>query len=89
MSGRPKPLKPFPIHASDEEAERFVDTADLSEYDFSGFRPTQFEFEKKSAQLNMRVPKALLDALKERARESGIPYTRYIRRLMEQDVSRR
>ena len=83
-----KKLKPFPRFDTDEEAERFVETADLSEYDFSGFRPMRFEFERKSAQLNMRVPQALLDALKERARQRGIPYTRFIRELMERELSR-
>lgn len=83
-----KELKPFPRFGTDEEAERFVETADLSEYDFSGFRPMRFEFEPKSAQLNMRVPRSLLEALKERARHRGIPYTRLIRELMEREVSR-
>ena len=83
-----KKLKPFPRFDTDEEAERFVETADLSEYDFSGFRPMRFEFEPKAAQLNMRVPQALLDALKERARRRGIPYTRFIRELMEREISR-
>ena len=41
-----KKLKPFPVHGSDEEAERFVDEADLSEYDFSDFRPVRFRIEK-------------------------------------------
>jgi uncharacterized protein len=31
-------LKPFPSFKTDEEAEEFVATADLSEYDLSGFR---------------------------------------------------
>lgn len=83
-----KKLKPFPRFDTDEEAERFVETADLSEYDFSGFRPVRFEFEPKAAQINMRVPQSLLDALKERARHRGIPYTRFIRELMEREVSR-
>lgn len=83
-----KKLKPFPRFDTDEEAERFVETADLSEYDFSGFRPMRFEFEPKAAQLNMRVPQSLLDALKERARRRGIPYTRFIRELMEREISR-
>ncbi len=83
-----KKLKPFPRFDTDEEAERFVETADLSEYDFSGFRPVRFEFEPKAAQINMRVPQSLLDALKERARQRGIPYTRFIRELMEREVSR-
>jgi predicted DNA binding CopG/RHH family protein len=89
MSGRKaKKLKPFPRFETDEEAERFVETADLSEYDFSGFRPARFEFEPKAAQINMRVPQSLLDALKERARHRGIPYTRFIRELMEREISR-
>ena len=84
-----QPLKTFPTFQSDEEAERFVDTADLSEYDFSEFRPTPFEFARKDTQINMRVPEALLDAVKSRAKDKGLPFTRYIRLLMEQDVARR
>jgi predicted DNA binding CopG/RHH family protein len=83
-----KKLKPFPRFDTDEGAERFVETADLTEYDFSGFKPMRFEFEPKAAQINMRVPQSLLDALKERARHRGIPYTRFIRELMEREVSR-
>ena len=85
---KPKKLKSFPVFRTDEEAEKFVDTADLSEYDFSQFKPVRFEFEKKAAQINMRVPQPLLDAVKNRAKARGIPYTRYIRELMERDVSR-
>ncbi len=77
----------IPTFTTDEEAERFVDTADLSEYDLTGFRPVTFEFQSKAAQLNMRVPQPLLDAVKERAKASGIPYTRFIRQLMERAVS--
>lgn len=83
-----KMRKPFPSFNTDEEAESFVETADLSEYDFSSFIPARYEFEPKAAQLNMRVPQSLLDALKERARNRGIPYTRFIRELMEREVSR-
>ena len=89
MSGKQaKALELFPRFDTDEEAERFVATADLAEYDFSGFRPRRFEFEPKSAQINMRVPQSLLEALKERARQRGIPYTRFIRELMEREVAR-
>ncbi len=79
--------KRIPTLRTDEEAERFVDTADLSEYDLTGFKPVTFEFQSKAAQLNMRVPQPLLDAVKERAKASGIPYTRFIRQLMERAVS--
>jgi predicted DNA binding CopG/RHH family protein len=60
---------------------------DLSDLDFSQFKPLHFEFEKKEAQLNMRVPRPLLEAVKDRARARGMPYTRYIRMLMERDVA--
>jgi len=70
---------------SDAQAEAFLEQ-DLSDLDFSQFKPLSFEFDKKGAQLNMRVPKSLLDAVKERARQKGLPYTRYIRQLLEQDV---
>ncbi|MSP82958.1 MAG: hypothetical protein EXQ94_08500 [Alphaproteobacteria bacterium] len=80
--------KRIPKFKTDEEAEQFVDTADLSEYDLSGLEPMRFEFEKKSAQLNMRVPKAMLDAVKKRSALRGIPYTRFIREAVEKALSR-
>jgi predicted DNA binding CopG/RHH family protein len=75
-----------PVLKTDEEAEAFL-MQDLSDLDFSQFKPLQFEFEKKEAQLNMRVPRPLLDAVKDRAKARGIPYTRYIRMLMERDIA--
>ena len=81
-------LKDIPDFKTDQEAERFVDEANLADYDLSGFKPMRFEFERKSAQLNMRVPEPLLEAVKMRAKSRGIPFTRYIRMLMEQDLSR-
>lgn len=80
--------KKFPTLKTDEEAERFVATADLSEYDFSGFKRVQFEFDKKSEQLNMRVPKGLIEAVKKRSAVRGIPYTRFIREAVESALAR-
>lgn len=80
--------KTIPAFETDEEAERFVDTADLTQYDLSGAKPVQFEFERKDAQINMRVPRPLLDAVKASARARGIPYTRFIREVLEQAVTR-
>ena len=80
--------KQWPVLRTDEEAERFVAEADLTEYDFSQFKPVRFVFEPKAARINMRVPKPLLDAVKERARGRGIPYTRLIRELMEREIAR-
>ena len=79
----------MPSLRSDADAEQFVETADLSQYDLSGFKPMRFEFEPKSAALNMRLPQKLLDALKLKAQAQGIPYTRYVRLLLENDVAAR
>jgi len=75
-----------PRMKTDEAVEAFL-AQDLSDLDFSQFKPARFEFEAKSAQINIRVPEALLDAVKQRAKARDIPYTRYIRELMEQAVS--
>ncbi len=79
--------KKIPTFATDEAAERFVATADLTAYDLSGFRPVRFEFAKKDARLNMRLPVALLNAVKARAKVRGIPYQRLIRETLEQAVA--
>ncbi len=81
--------KKIPTFRTDREAERFIDTADLSDYDLSGARPVRFEFEKKDARVNMRLPQPLLDALKERAKQRGIPYQRLIREALERAVTAR
>jgi len=78
----------MPLLNSDAAAEQFVETADLSQYDLSTFKPMRFEFEPKSAALNMRLPQNLLDALKLKAQARGIPYTRYVRLVLESDVAR-
>jgi predicted DNA binding CopG/RHH family protein len=78
--------KKVPRLRTDEEAETFL-AQDLSHLDFSQFKPARFEFEKKDEQLNMRVPKPLLDAVKARAKARGIPYTRLIREMLEQALT--
>lgn len=77
-----------PKFKTDQEAEDFLEQ-DLSELDMSQFVRVKFEFEPKASQLNMRLPATLLDAVKGKAAQLGIPYTRYIRQLLEQDVSAR
>lgn len=44
-SGKAPALEKMPSLRSDAEAEAFVDSADLSRYDLSGFKPMRFEFE--------------------------------------------
>jgi predicted DNA binding CopG/RHH family protein len=78
--------KKLPTLTSDEGAEAFVDSADLSEYDLSEMKPAKFEYLKKSAKLNMRLPQSLLTAIKAKADAQGMPYQRYIRHVLEADV---
>jgi predicted DNA binding CopG/RHH family protein len=47
----------------------------------------RFEIAPKEAALNMRLPGALLEAVKARAKAKGIPYARYVRMLLEADVA--
>ncbi len=78
--------KKVPRLKTDEQAEAFL-AQDLSKLDFSQFKTARFEFERKDEQINMRVPKPLLAAVKARAKARGIPYTRFIRETLEQAVT--
>jgi len=78
--------KKVPRLRTDEQAEAFL-AQDLSNLDFSQFKTARFEFEKKEKQINMRVPRPLLAAVKARAKARGIPYTRFIRETLEQAVT--
>jgi predicted DNA binding CopG/RHH family protein len=71
---------------TDRQAETFL-AQDLSKLDFSQFKPERFEFEKKDEQINMRMPKQLLEAVKARAKVRGIPYTRLIRETLERAMT--
>jgi len=82
-------LKPPPRLNVDEEAERFVDEVDLTENDLTGFTSVRFEFDKKSAHVNMRLPESLLRAVKAKAQQRGIPYQRFIREAIEQALVKR
>jgi predicted DNA binding CopG/RHH family protein len=80
--------KRVPRLKTDKQAEAFL-AEDLSNLDFSQFKPARFEFEKKDEQINMRVPKPLLAAVKARAKARGIPYTRFIRETLERAITAR
>ena len=88
MKSNPK-LKSFPVLKTDKEAEDFVRDADLSEYDFSGFKPMKFEFANKTARINMRLPENLLERIKIIAEQRDIPYTRFIRQILEAVVEQK
>ncbi len=81
--------KKIPAFKTDREAEAFVASANLTEYDLSGAKPVRFEFEKKEARVNMRIPDSLLAAVRTRAGERGIPYQRFIREVLERAVAKR
>lgn len=80
--------KKIPRLKTDREAEPFLGQ-DLSSLDFPQVKPVRFEFEKKDEQINMRVPKPLLAAVKAQAKARGIPYTRFIRETLEMAVTSR
>ncbi len=78
--------KTLPALQSDKEAEDFIATADLTEYDLSAMRTVRFEFQPKTERVNMRLPRPLLDAVKATAAKAGIPYQRFIRQALETAV---
>ncbi len=80
-------MKPraVPTMTTDGEAEAFL-AQDLSGLDCGQFRPLTWEAEPKTARVNMRLPAALVAAVKARAAERGIPYQRLIREAIERAV---
>ena len=78
--------KKLPILKTDEEAEKFVDTADLSEYDLSGGTVVRFEFMPKDTAISLKLPAELLAAVKLKAKKENIPYNRIIRRALEREI---
>jgi len=81
-------MKRVPKLKTDAEAEAFLER-DLSGLDFSQFKPARFEFQAKDAQINMRLPSKLLDAVKKTAKRDGMPYQRFIRETLERAVTAR
>jgi len=86
MSAKQK-LKKLPPLKTDAAAEKFVEEADLSEFDLSGFKPINFEFESKNASISLRLPQSQLDAVKAAAKKRGIPYQRFMRELIQRGMN--
>ena len=78
-------MKRVPEFKTDAEAEAFLEK-DLSNLDFKQFKPMRFEVAKKEAALHMRLPAVLLDAVRAKAKAKGIPYSRYVRMVLEADL---
>lgn len=83
---KPTKLKKIPSFKSDRAAAAFVENADLSEYDLSGGEFVRFELKRKNKSINLRLPELLLDAVRVRAKQAGIPYQRFIRMTLEKAV---
>jgi len=71
---------------TDQAAIDEVSDIDLSEHDLSQFKPVAFEFQKKSARLELRIPEEQLALLKLLAKKEGIPHTRLVRQFIEQGM---
>ena len=75
--------KTIPTFRTDKEAEDFVATADLTNYDLSGGEVVRFELKPKDKSVNLRLPAQLLEAVQIRAKRAGVPYQRFIRMALE------
>jgi predicted DNA binding CopG/RHH family protein len=71
-----------PSMTTDEEVEAFLEQ-DLSDLDFSQFKPPRFEFQAKAARLDTRLPASLLEAVKAKAKARGVRTTRFVRKVLE------
>jgi predicted DNA binding CopG/RHH family protein len=81
-------VKRLPVFRSDEEAEAFLEQ-DLSDYiGAETLDSFPYELRPKTKSLNLRISDGLLDAVRSKARQEGIPYQRYIRQALETAVSR-
>jgi len=75
--------KPIPTFKTDKEAEDFVATANLTDYDLAGGEVVRFELKRKDKSVNLRLPAQLLEAVQKRAKRAGVPYQRFIRMALE------
>lgn len=78
--------KPIPTFETDADAEAFVASADLTEFDLSGGRVVRFELRKKDASVHLRLPAPLLDEIRSRAKQADMPVQRFIRLAIEQAI---
>ena len=83
MKRKSRSLKKLPRLKIDRAAERFVGDADLTTFDLAAMEPARFEFAPKEARINMRLPGALLAAVKRAAAHRSVPYQRFIRQALE------
>jgi predicted DNA binding CopG/RHH family protein len=75
--------KKFPDLRSDDEADAWLQGADLTEYDLSGMKKVRFELARRDASISLRLPAALLATLKANAAKANMPTQRLIRMMIE------
>ena len=71
--------KNFPDLKTDEEADAWLQSADLTEYDLSGMKKVRFELARKDASISLRLPATL----KAEAAKANMPTQRLIRMMIE------
>jgi predicted DNA binding CopG/RHH family protein len=81
--------KKIPTFKSDRAAAAFVANADLTHYDLSSARMMRFEMKPKAKSISLRLPEELLDAVRDAAEDTGVPYQRFIRLALEQAIHQR
>jgi len=81
-----KSKKAWPTLTTDEETENFINTANLTEYDWSTAEPAHYEFEDKTERITLRISKRQLENIKNIAAKRGIKYQRFMREIMEKGI---
>jgi predicted DNA binding CopG/RHH family protein len=81
--------KKFPDLKSDEEADRWLQRADLTEYDLTEMKKVRFELARKDASISLRLPAALLATLRAEAAKANLPTQRLIRMLIEAQLAQK
>lgn len=82
-----KTKKQLPKLSSDKQAENFITSSDLTEYDLSAVKAHHFEFEPKLRPISLRLPESLYRVVQEQAKKEGIKTQRFIRRALEEAVN--
>jgi predicted DNA binding CopG/RHH family protein len=80
--------KKLPALTTDAEAIEFIENADLSEHELSGFIPSaeffaRVDAERKLTPVTIRLPVAVVEKFKARAKATGVPYQRLMRATLE------
>jgi predicted DNA binding CopG/RHH family protein len=81
--------KKFPDLKSDDEADAWLQSADLTEYDLTDMKKVRFELARKDASISLRLPTALLTSLRAEAVKANMPTQRLIRILIEAQLAER